>query len=559
MSDLRKRQNRFKPRAEIEWLDRDDRKSHRQTISVLTDLTMALEKRTPLHPTQEAQIRSLTQSDAIDTRLNAMWDILEQTEGAYLEKLAAMAPHDLSAYHEFVNPHEPPAEHHYFICDHLMRVEAGEIATLILALPPGAAKSTYSSRTFAQWCLGRNPDWRVLACGHSQKFCEDEFSKPNRTVLESPQFAAVFPDVQLNPMEKGASFWRLMGWRGSYACRGALAGTAGLRARIILGDDLFKNAADAMSEVVRSNIWRWWTADVMSRRLPNAPMVLVNTLWHSDDVPNKLKALNEENPKALPQPFVFINLPAEATEDDPLGRRPGEWLWCKEQQEDGFYTINDYETKRATMPPSLWSALYLGQPLDKMGDFISEDQFHRYDKPPVNRVGQQLEWSKTVMAVDTAATGKDRADYTAILIFRKHVNGSHYLVDCWRGKETLEKIVRVMSKLMRHWQVNYAIVEDSGMGAQILENYQGKMPSPMVSYTPAGKGSKDFRFDAAVPWITTGRVLFPKEAPWLANFINELVAFPNGANDDQVDAFSMYIDQEVKTRAGGTKPLRMRG
>lgn len=1544
MSELRKRQNRFKPKSEIEWLDRDSRKEHRRTIAVLTDLTMALEKRAVLTPAQDQQIRALTQSDAIDTRLNGMWDILEQTENAYLEKLAAMGPHDLSAYHEFVNPHEPPAEHHYFMCDHLMRVEAGEIATLILALPPGAAKalaldtpiptpngwttmgelkvgdkvfdengepcsvtwvspvwknrpvykvetdcgdmiiadrehewlvcrdresgvfeikethallpkwgkrpmvkrakalvtdesdlpidpyllgvwlgdgtsasvsitsstedrvwlrseierlgykttdraakdlfgvvgvrdrfvslgllndphhkthgrkhipqaymrasyrqrlalvqgmvdsdgtvckrrgaatfcninkelalsfrelvrslgvkagwsvgravfngvdhgevyrvsfyheeaarmprkaalcrnqsrtpntyleitpngfadtvcievdspshlflcgesmtpthnSTYSSRTFAQWCLGRNPDWRVLACGHalaldtevptphgfktveslkvgdevfaddgsvtvvtakspvftdhecfvatvgdqeiivdaehlwtldastlnalgertvrstaylsklrqndfcgfrlvdnlpvhyaekelivepyllglwlgdglsedgriaceagdktelmgyigeacnptknpnrfsviglaaslrdlsvlgdkhvpeiykrgsidqrwaliqglmdsdgsvtkegdcafhntnygliqavreilfslgvkntvyavpmrgsmtrpawrvhfkndrafrlrrkklraksskkhrrvkfnattrvptqcitiahpsktflvtrsyvpthnSQKFCEDEFSKPNRTALDSPQFAAVFPDVQLNPMEKGASFWRLMGWRGSYACRGALAGTAGLRARIILGDDLFKNAADAMSEVVRSNIWRWWTADVMSRRLPNAPMVLVNcltaetpvrrpdgswtpiadlkigdevsaydknthtlctqvvenwaeqpedniyevhtgngmvrcngrhpfwvmkyrysgkyeepcwvnaedlsvrdrvliaglhdgtdtarlteeeawvlglffgdgcvsrsfgrapwkleqlytrlstsrnrheqevilekinrvfgvnfrfkevshhggvsttfetnvlsvgrwlqehglfvgvdskhkrvpcwmfnqpakvraaflagfveadgyvsptgqtsitlcnenlvrdlraiilslgyrattvrrytqfstipgrterffserfrvtyrevgksddslfwkgvtklvntnrrekvydiqvsnthnfladnivvsnTLWHSDDVPNKLKALSEENPAALPQPFVFINLPAEAGDDDPLGRRPGEWLWCKEQQDDGFYTINDYETKRATMPPSLWSALYLGQPLDRMGDYISEDQFHRYEKPPVNRQGHEMQWVKTVMSIDTASTGKDRADYTAILIFRKHVDGTHYLVDVWRDKVTLEKVVRVIAKLMRHWQVNHAIVEDSGMGAQLLENYQGKLPAPLVSYTPAGKGSKDFRFDAAAPWITSGKVLFPKEAPWLANFINELVAFPNGANDDQVDAFSMYTDCELKTRAGGTKPLRMRG
>lgn len=1199
MSELRKRQNRFKPKSEIEWLDRDSRKEHRRTIAVLTDLTMALEKRAVLTPAQDHQIRALTQSDAIDTRLNGMWDILEQTESAYLEKLAAMGPHDLSAYHEFVNPHEPPAEHHYFMCDHLMRVESGEIATLILALPPGAAKalaldtpiptpngwttmgelkvgdkvfdengepcsvtwvspvwknrpvykvetdcgdmiiadrehewlvcrdresgvfeikethallpkwgkrpmvkrakalvtdesdlpidpyllgvwlgdgtsasvsitsstedrvwlrseierlgykttdraakdlfgvvgvrdrfvslgllndphhkthgrkhipqaymrasyrqrlalvqgmvdsdgtvckrrgaatfcninkelalsfrelvrslgvkagwsvgravfngvdhgevyrvsfyheeaarmprkaalcrnqsrtpntyleitpngfadtvcievdspshlflcgesmtpthnSTYSSRTFAQWCLGRNPDWRVLACGHalaldtevptphgfktveslkvgdevfaddgsvtvvtakspvftdhecfvatvgdqeiivdaehlwtldastlnalgertvrstaylsklrqndfcgfrlvdnlpvhyaekelivepyllglwlgdglsedgriaceagdktelmgyigeacnptknpnrfsviglaaslrdlsvlgdkhvpeiykrgsidqrwaliqglmdsdgsvtkegdcafhntnygliqavreilfslgvkntvyavpmrglmtrpawrvhfkndrafrlrrkklraksskkhrrvkfnattrvptqcitiahpsktflvtrsyvpthnSQKFCEDEFSKPNRTALDSPQFAAVFPDVQLNPMEKGASFWRLMGWRGSYACRGALAGTAGLRARIILGDDLFKNAADAMSEVVRSNIWRWWTADVMSRRLPNAPMVLVNTLWHSDDVPNKLKALSEENPAALPQPFVFINLPAEAGDDDPLGRRPGEWLWCKEQQDDGFYTINDYETKRATMPPSLWSALYLGQPLDRMGDYISEDQFHRYEKPPVNRQGHEMQWVKTVMSIDTASTGKDRADYTAILIFRKHVDGTHYLVDVWRDKVTLEKVVRVIAKLMRHWQVNHAIVEDSGMGAQLLENYQGKLPAPLVSYTPAGKGSKDFRFDAAAPWITSGKVLFPKEAPWLANFVNELVAFPNGANDDQVDAFSMYTDCELKTRAGGTKPLRMRG
>lgn len=549
---------RFPPRASVDFLSRDQRKAHRDTISVLSSLTLALESGAPLSPDQERQVAMLTRSDALDTRINTMMAMLEQTEGAYLTKLAAMAPFDLSAYHELMNPHEPPAHHHYYLCDHLMAVEAGEIATLIVALPPGAAKSTYSSRSFVQWYMGRNPDHRVLAVGHSQKFAEDEFSKPNRNAIDTDTFRLVFPDVELNPMEQGSSFWKLNSWRGSYACRGALAGTSGLRAKIVMADDLFKNAADAMSPVIRENIWRWWTADVMSRRLPGCPVILVNTLWHSEDVPNRLKKLAEEDPESIPQPFKFINIPAQAEEDDPLGRAPGEWLWCSDQQEDGYYSIKDYETKRATMPPSLWSALYLGQPLDKLGDYISEDEFTRYDRPPVNRHGHQIEWTKTVMSIDCAARGADRSDYTAILIFRKHVDGSHYLVDAWRGKETLERVVRIISRLMRFWQVNYAVLEDSGMGIQILDNYQGKLPSPLVPYTPSGKGSKDFRFDAAAPWITAGKVLFPKQGPWIADFINELVAFPNGANDDWVDSFSMYTDHELKTRIGGTKPLRMR-
>lgn len=559
MSDnVRKRHNRFPPRASIEWLDRDQRKEHRKTITTLTDIALTLEKGEQLADAQAALIRALCQSDARDTWLNASWDMLEKTELAYYQKLACMAPYDLTAYHEMMNPHEPPAEHHYFLCDHLMQVEAGKIMTLIVALPPGAAKSTYASRSFVQWVLGRNPDWRVLACGHTQKFVEDEFSKPTRGAIDSELFRMAFPDVYLNPMEKSASFWRLQGWRGNYACRGALSGTSGLRAKIVVADDLFKNAADAMSEVVRDNIWRWWTADVMSRRLPNAPTVLVNTLWHSDDVPNRLKRLNEEKPGSLPEPFVFINIPAQAKDDDPLHRRPGEWLWCKDQQEDGFYTINDYETKRATMPPSLWSALYLGEPLDTMGDFISEDQFMRYKRPPVNREGATIEWTKTVMSIDMAQKGKERSDYTAILIFRVGVDGRHYVVDAWRGKESLERMIRIIGKLMRIWSVNYAVVEDAGMGIQLIENYQGKLPAPIVPYTPSGKGSKDFRFDAATPWIISGRVLFPETAPWITDFINELVAFPNGTYDDWVDAFSQYTDHELKTKRGGTKPLRMR-
>lgn len=898
MSQARKRFNRFVPKEDVEWLDRDQRAKHRQTIKILTDLAIALEKGDTLSPAQEGLIRSATGgSDARDTRLNAAWDMLESTEFAYAEKLSKMAPHDLSAYHELINPHEPPATHHYFMCDQLMKVESGEISTLLLTQSPGSAKSAYSSRSFVQWYMGRNPDKRVLACSHTQRFGEDEFSKPNRSVLDSDAFKLAFPDVMLNPAEKGSSFWRLDGWRGSYAMRGVGAGTAGLRANLVMADDLYRNAQDALSPTIRETAWRWWNADVMSRRLPSAPTVLVNcltgdtpvtladgswkpirdiqvgdrvlthkngehsiqtverwaeqpideiievhcgngsvkcnarhpfwakpllrkqkwgepqwisagdlklgdrvlvssrretstparlstdeawliglmlgdgfisrsvvgknrnreqlytriavspriedhervqeifrkvfnielspvliqgtvrlfatsaarvgrwlhehgitiagsartkrilpwifdqpeeirralfdgfmfadghinsrhgsitlcnkaltqdiralgqslgyrmttvrtyrqtstlpgrsekftstrhrvtfsvnvkseesfyfkgvtkleakspekvydiqvsethnfiadgivvsnTLWHSEDVASRIRTLAEKNPAAVAQPFVFINIPVIAEKDDPIGRAEGEWLWCKDQQEDGFYSIQDYITKRDSMPPSMWSALYLGQPLDKQGDFIAEDEFQRYERPPINRRNAQIEWTKTVMSIDTAAKGSERSDYTAILTFRVGTDGRHYLVDVWRGKESMEKVIRVMSRLMRLWQVNYAIIEDTGMGVQILENYQGKLPSPLVKYTPSGKGSKDFRFDAAAPWITAGKVLFPTTSPWIHDFINELVAFPNGSNDDQVDAFAQYTDTEFKLRSGGTKPLRMRG
>jgi predicted phage terminase large subunit-like protein len=698
----------FTPRNEVEWLTVPQRRSYVDTIQTLTDLYGMLEMGHELNEAQSALLRKLSQSDAKDTHLHAIADILERTELGYTAKLAAMAPYDLTAYHELMNPGEVPALHHQYLAAELMAVAEGKLSTLIVALPPGSAKSAIASRSFAQWMLGRNPDWRILAVANTQKFVEDEISKPNRNALEDERYQLVFPDVRLSQTDKGASFWKLDGWRGSYAARGALAGTAGLRARLILGDDLIKNAQDALSPTVRETLWRWWGADVMSRRLPNCPVVLVNcltgdtpvlmgdgswkpirdirvgdlvvshrdgeqtinpvenwmeqeeddvievntsngrvkcnarhpfwtkkgwvnagdltkddevlhsgavhrseecsvtpdqaridepfywrkvvsvkplgykeklydmqvaqdhnfiadgcvvsnTLWHSQDVPGRLKAMHDENPNTLPLPFKFINIPAQAKEDDILGRKPGEWLWCKDQQADGFYSIIDYETKRAITPPSLWSALYLGEPLDQQGAFIEEDKFQRYDVPPINKEGHEVQWKKTIISIDTAQKGNERSDYTAIVVMRQHVNGTYYMVDAWRGKENLEDIIQTIAKLMRLWQVNYAIIEDSGMGTQIIENYANKLPAPVMKYSPSGKGSKEFRFDAAAPWITSGRVLFPREATWITDFINELVAFPSATNDDWVDAFSQFTDHELKHRRGGTKPLKMRG
>lgn len=569
MSSLRGRSNRFKPKSEIVWLDHAERKEHRNTIKILADIAVKLEGRQALTSPEDGLLRGITDSTAEDTRLNAAWNAYEKTELAYTHKLAAMAPHDLTAYHEMMNPDQAPAKHHILICEKLMQVEAGEIMTLIIATCPGSAKTSYASKSFAQWALGRNPNRKLLGCLHTQRFGEGLISKPNRDAIASDLYRLAFPDVFLGMTDKAADFWKIAEpFTGQYAFRGVGSGVSGIRSNLTIADDLYPKAEEAMSQNYRDSAWQWWVTDILSRNLPNCPIVLSNTLWHAEDVASRTKEMHDEairqqkddpsivNP--INTPFEFVNIPAEAGEDDPLGRAPGEWLWCKEQQEDGYYPISHYEQKRASMPPSLWSALYLGVPLDKHGDYVSEDDFQYYDAYPVNEDGKVVQFSKTVMSVDTSQSSKERADNTAILVFRHGIDNKHYLVDCWAGVRKLDDLVKVIQKLMNNWNVNYCIMENSGMGVQLLENYQGKFTAPLVSYTPAGKGSKDFRFDAAVPNITTGKILFPKTAPWLVDLINEFVAFPNGAKDDRVDAFAQYADHSLKNKIGGVKRLTTR-
>ena len=53
--------------------------------------------------------------------------------------------------------------------------------------------------------------------------------------------------------------------------------------------------------------------------------------------------------------------------------------------------------------------------------------------------------------------------------------------------------------------------------------------------------SKEERFEEAIAQIEDGRFALPTEAPWLQAFINELLSFPKGRNDDQVDSVSQFI------------------
>ncbi len=63
------------------------------------------------------------------------------------------------------------------------------------------------------------------------------------------------------------------------------------------------------------------------------------------------------------------------------------------------------------------------------------------------------------------------------------------------------------------------------------------------------------RFAAISAMIEAGRLFLPEDAPWLAEFEEELMKFLHGAHDDQVDALTQYLDW---LRSGIWEKLRVR-
>lgn len=553
MARLFVKKQRLIPKADIEWLDHSQRAEHRKTLKFFARLIETMDEGKELSEADVDFLRRFTASDNPETWYTAATDAYEKSEEAYLKKLARMGQHDLTAYHEFMNPDQPPAPHHIWLCEKLMAVERGDIATLGISLSPGAAKSTYGSRSFVQWVMGRNPDWTILGAGHSQKFTDNEFSKPNRDTLNTELFRCVFPDVFLSENDQAADFWKLDGFKGRYYSKGAGAGTAGIRAMLTNIDDPIRSAADANSAVIRETQWRWLTSDILSRRLPRARLVFIMTRWHSEDIAGMIESVHKKEPEAILGPVEIINIPAQAGENDPLGRKPGEWLW------EEFYDAKHYESLRLTMPPGMWSALYMGVPLDKFGEYIAEDQFARYEKYPENGKDGIRKVRKTVISVDTAQKATKRSNPTAITIYRQGFDGRHYCVYAQKVKSKMEDVIKLLNTLAGNWNADYILIEDAGFGSQILQNYQGKMACPLVEYKGPGKSSKDFLFENAVTYITSGIVMWPRNAVWLADVINEMVAFPNGSEDDYVDSFSQYCDHEIKSFKGGTRKLLLTG
>ena len=76
----------------------------------------------------------------------------------------------------------------------------------------------------------------------------------------------------------------------------------------------------------------------------------------------------------------------------------------------------------------------------------------------------------------------------------------------------------------------------------LLQDLQRSMPTGLTR--PIGvkpEGSKLERMAAQSAKIEAGQVHLPKSAPWLGDFLSELLAFPNGRHDDQVDSVSQFL------------------
>jgi len=503
-------------------------------------------------------VRQMTQSDAPDTQLARLTNIADLSERKYLEELRSMAHDDFTAFCELISPDEPPAPHHIFLCEHLEDIERGEIPGMILSMPPGHAKSTYASHRFPAWYLGRSPRKKFIQAGHSQDFVEKEFGLRVKGILESPEYQSVFPDVRISKESAAAGMFILQKHGGRYLTRGVGQKIAGFRANIAGVDDPYGSEEEADNKLIRDKVLRWFLSDFSTRLLPNSPIYIVATRWHPDDLPANLEKMSKEG---RGRKYTIINLPAicDDEKNDPLNRKLHEPLW------PSFYTGDELLRIRETILPKSWNSLYMGKPTLAEGNIFKINWLRRYTELPADvfdASGRLVEKKikKIVISVDTASKTSERNDYTVITVWLEDLHKNHYLVNLYRFRAEFPDMEKKINEVANAYNATAILVEDKGSGTQYIQNNRANPgPIPVIAIN-VGQSSKEFRFDGTMPVFEAGRVYFPEYAPWLADLEAELLAFPSGTYDDQVDSTSQYLNWAVvRFSGGGTKELKGMG
>lgn len=103
--------------------------------------------------------------------------------------------------------------------------------------------------------------------------------------------------------------------------------------------------------------------------------------------------------------------------------------------------------------------------------------------------------------------------------------------------ETLNAVRRLTIK---HPLAIAKYIEEKANGPAVMQTLKGEITG-MIGVEP--EGGKETRAYAVTPLFESGNVYFPHPlyAPWISDVIEEMLAFPNGEHDDDVDAMTQAL------------------
>lgn len=423
-----------------------------------------------------------------------------------------------------------PATHHRLVCRSLEDVATGDCRRLALFLPPGSAKSTYASMLFPPWYLARNPKHAILGTSHTEELAERWGRRARNLIAGKPKTLG----INVSDDSRSAGRWELL-QGGEYFAAGVGGAIAGRRADLGLIDDWIRNREDAASKTTRDKQWDWWNYDFQPRLKPTARIVLIGTRWHEDDLAGRILEQEGERWRVISIPMVAEQL------DDPLGRAIGERLWP-----DWF---TDEMVADARRDSRVWSALYQQRPAPEEGDY-----FHKAWLQPVASVPPKAEL-RIYGGSDYAVTD-DGGDYTVHAVVGIDSEDRPYLLDLWRKQATSDVWIEAFCDLVVEWKPTMWGEEGgqirSGVGP-FLERRARERRAWVFRHQFASRHDKAVRAQSFRGYISMQGLRYLETAPWRADFENEMLMFPQGRNDDIVDALSV-IGQLLDLALKAPKP-----
>lgn len=426
-----------------------------------------------------------------------------------------------------------PALHHEFLLDNIQEVFEGRRDRLMVFMPPGMAKSTYSSIISPSYYVGKYPDDLAICASSSGDLTERLSGEVRNTVAYNSKYKNLFPHVQLSKDTKAKGQWNLEGHYGGYYATTVGGQIVGRRANLIVLDDIVKGREAADSATQMNRLWEWLFADLFTRLLPNGKIILIMTRWSQNDPAGRLlpEDWNGESGDidcTDGKVWRVVCLPAEAGEKDPLRRKPGEFLWTDFYDDDWWRTTKQAQALEGTRN---WPSLYQQVPSPEEGIEFKREWFKWYKETPK---------SYTPYVVADCAVTRDRGDFTEVGVFGVDSKDDLYIAPdngWWFGKDTPDIWIDRILDFCDYYKPREFIAE-KGVIRNATEPYLDKRMDERRVYVTkewmAHIGDKTANARAFQARAANGKVYLPDNDTG-RRILKQLLEFPAGKHDDIVD------------------------
>lgn len=450
------------------------------------------------------------------------------------------------------------AHHHRVLMDAIQRCIERPYGRLMIFMPPGSAKTTYTSVVAPAWAMGKYPGFKVIATSYSQTPA-DRFSKRCRQIVRSPEYRSIF-DARLQDGSTAVNEWTLTN-DSTMLAAGLMGSITSARADLGIIDDPVAGREEADSEIMRRKTRQAYDDDFLTRLKPKASIILMQTRWHLDDLAGGILPEDYNGESGLiecrdGQVWEVLNIPARAERnDDPLGRKPGDYLW-PEWFDRKHWKIFERNVRT-------WNALYQQRPSSSTGGTFSQEMFSRYTKTP-----KGLNWLLSSDFAVTEKTLETHPDFTEHGIIGIDEDGDLWLETGRSSQKRTRTTVKQGLDLARAYGATEWLIEKGVILNAVQDTIETQIEERAeagdqinIGITPmASNKDKVSKSSAFQERCEAGKV-HVKTGAWGDSVIAQLCAFPFGRYDDKVDMCGQagrYANQVKPHRSESKKKKRLK-
>lgn len=403
------------------------------------------------------------------------------------------------------------------------KIEKGEDVFICLSTPPQHGKSETVTKTFPSWFVGRNPDKNAILISYNDDFAS-LFGDANRN--KTSEFGKDVFGIEISESMNSKMQYEIKGHRGGVISRGFMGGITGNGGSLIIIDDPYKNSVEANNPLIRQQKLQIYKDSIRTRcRGKGKGILVIQTRWHEDDL---IGVLSKQSG------WYYLNIPCvcEDEKHDILHRKLGETL-CPQL---GFDAKWASETK-AEVGSKVWEALYQGHPTIDGGDIFTRAMIKHYTKDTLPNNFQEI-----TMSCDLSFGGKDKSNDPCAIQIWGRVGANHYLLKRIKKRLTFNEMCDTIKIVSATYPTcRRKIVEKKANGQAIIDSLNNVIGG-FEAYDPK-MTDKVGRANSVTPYLEAGNVWLPCEEidNTIGEMEEEMMKFPNGTHDDEVDAMTQYL------------------